>query len=133
MPIQHPHEVDVIVGRNVRILRTQKGISQTELADAIGITFQQVQKYEKGSNRISASRLHQIAEFLGIGIATLFLGTDNEGNVESIVPFSSDAIAFARIYDSIQSPKVKQAVRGFLQAVADKDHMAGKAAASKAS
>jgi len=58
--------VDLHVGLRVRSRRTQLGISQTGLADALGITFQQIQKYEKGKNRISSSRLHDIAKVLKV-------------------------------------------------------------------
>ena len=65
-------EIDLKVGARVRMLRIRKGLSQKRLADALGITFQQVQKYEGGSNRISAGRLAAIAELLGVTTAELF-------------------------------------------------------------
>src|SRR5262249_22574510 len=55
---------DVEIGRKIRALRLQRGLSQTSLADGIGLTFQQVQKYEKGTNRVSAGRLQKIADML---------------------------------------------------------------------
>jgi transcriptional regulator with XRE-family HTH domain len=121
MTAKKPHDVDVVVGRNVRILRTHKGASQTDLAESLGITFQQVQKYEKGTNRISSSRLRQIADFLNVEIATLFEGTESPDNLENIAPFSKDAIAIARSFDAIQSPKVKQAVRSFIETLIESD------------
>jgi transcriptional regulator with XRE-family HTH domain len=63
-----------LVGQNIRICRLQKGLSQGELGRRIGVTFQQVQKYEKGANRVGASRLTQIADVLGVPIPTLFDG-----------------------------------------------------------
>jgi transcriptional regulator with XRE-family HTH domain len=68
--------VDVTVGRNVRIWRLARGLSQTQLADRIGVTFQQVQKYESGGNRISTGRLTKIARVLGVHVMTLLDGTD---------------------------------------------------------
>ena len=65
-------EIDALVGRRVRELRLQLGLTQTQLADAIGVTFQQVQKYERGSNRISASKLWLIADRLGVSPASLY-------------------------------------------------------------
>lgn len=62
---------DVIVGRNLRIYRGLKGVSQEQLAEAIGVTFQQVQKYEKGTNRISLSMAFKICDFLGIEVEAL--------------------------------------------------------------
>jgi transcriptional regulator with XRE-family HTH domain len=69
-----PLPIDVLVGQNIRICRLQKELSQGELGRRIGVTFQQVQKYEKGANRVGASRLTQIADVLGVPIPTLFDG-----------------------------------------------------------
>src|SRR5690348_17312488 len=65
MPTKKPKATDVLVGQRVRMARLMASMSQTELGENIGITFQQVQKYEKGGNRISSSRLAQISEVLG--------------------------------------------------------------------
>ncbi len=65
-------QVDKLVGQNVRIFRNANGISQTELANAIGVTFQQVQKYENGVNRVSPSRLAKIAKTLNVTISSFF-------------------------------------------------------------
>ena len=67
-----PNATDVAVGRRMRIERLTKGMSQTELANAAGVSFQQMQKYEKGLNRIGAGRLTLIAEKLGIPITAFF-------------------------------------------------------------
>jgi transcriptional regulator with XRE-family HTH domain len=69
-----PLPTDVLVGQNIRISRLQAGLSQTELGARVGVTFQQIQKYEKGANRIGASRLQQIADVLRVPIPTLFDG-----------------------------------------------------------
>src|SRR6202012_3606044 len=69
-----PQTVDKIVGRNVRIYRLAKGLSQTDLANDLGITFQQIQKYEKGTNRVGSGRLFEISTILGISVLTLFEG-----------------------------------------------------------
>ena len=74
MAKRSPLPIDVLVGQNIRICRLQKGLSQGELGRRIGVTFQQVQKYEKGANRVGASRLTQIADVLGVPIPTLFDG-----------------------------------------------------------
>ncbi len=67
-----PSPVDVHVGARLRVRRTLLGMSQTTLGDAIGLTFQQVQKYEKGTNRISASRLYDLARVLDVPIEHFF-------------------------------------------------------------
>jgi len=72
MPAKSPHKIDVRVGKRVRRHRLMIGMSQETLGSRIGITFQQVQKYEKGTNRISVSRITQIAEALDVPVALLF-------------------------------------------------------------
>jgi transcriptional regulator with XRE-family HTH domain len=72
MPRRKSDPLDAMVGAKVRVFRINRGISQTALAEQLGVTFQQVQKYEKGANRIGASRLSQIATALDISIAELF-------------------------------------------------------------
>src|SRR5262252_6650292 len=71
-----PNETDVLVGTKVRIRRVELGMSQTELATGLGVTFQQVQKYEKGTNRIGASRLHAMARVLGVPVTYFFPTTE---------------------------------------------------------
>lgn len=68
MTEEAPNPVDVHVGRRVRLRRSELGVSQGWLADRLGLTFQQVQKYKRGSNRISASKLYQIASVLEVPI-----------------------------------------------------------------
>lgn len=71
---RQPNQIDVHVGEQVRMRRRQLGLSQERLADALGLTFQQVQKYERGTNRISASKLWDTAAFLGVPIDWFFRG-----------------------------------------------------------
>ena len=78
-----PQAVDIEVGRRVRERRVLAGISQEKLGQALGVTFQQVQKYEKGTNRIGASRLQQIAEALGVAPAYFFPETDAPATIET--------------------------------------------------
>jgi transcriptional regulator with XRE-family HTH domain len=67
-----PHPVDVLVGKRVRARRTELGMSQTQLAEILEITFQQVQKYERGVNRVTCSRLSEIAAALNVPITFFF-------------------------------------------------------------
>ena len=76
-----PHPVDVHVGQRVVKLRKSQGYTQTELAVALGLTFQQVQKYEKGGNRISASKLWEMARFFDVDINDFFAGLANDDDV----------------------------------------------------
>lgn len=74
-----PHETDIRVGANLRRIRNLRNISQERLGEALGITFQQVQKYEKGMNRVSASKLVEAARFLEVSIEEMFAGVDVAG------------------------------------------------------
>src|SRR2546423_10096987 len=76
MSVKRPDPVDVEVGHRIRIERLARGLSQTTLANQLGVTFQQVQKYEKGVNRVGAGRLTKIAEVLGITVGTFFTGKE---------------------------------------------------------
>jgi transcriptional regulator with XRE-family HTH domain len=76
---RRPDAVDIMVGRNVRVWRIAKGMSQSKLGDRLGVTFQQVQKYEKGGTRISTGRLVRLSRSLEIPLSALFKGAD-EGN-----------------------------------------------------
>lgn len=69
-----PHFVDVQVGARLRAVRKSKGKTQQHVAEAVGVSFQQLQKYENGSNRVSASMLHSIATFLDVPVQTFFDG-----------------------------------------------------------
>jgi len=99
--------LDRVVGRNIRLCRQAKGLSQSDLAEKLGITFQQIQKYEKGVNRVGAGRLFQIAAILAVPISSLF----EEGGGAASEPGSpldslSDPLslrlvqAFSRLSDS---------------------------------
>lgn len=94
--------IDVSIGSRVRARREALRITQVELAKDIGVTFQQVQKYEKGTNRIAAARLLQIARVLQTTAASL-LGEDGEGNIPG-------ADALARQWSQIEDPKQRRAV-----------------------
>lgn len=74
-----PQEIDRIVGANIRIARLERKMSQTDLARLLGLTFQQVQKYENGANRVNVGRLVQIADSLGMPTIDLFQGTGADG------------------------------------------------------
>jgi len=118
-----PQPVDVLVGQNIRICRLQKGLSQTELGERIGVTFQQIQKYEKGANRVGASRLTQIAGVLGVGLPTLFEGTPTAGQA---VPEASarallthpHSLRLLQAFDRIPSDSMRNAVLQMIESIA---------------
>jgi transcriptional regulator with XRE-family HTH domain len=80
---KRPLRVDVTVGRNIRICRLQRGLTQSELGGHLGVTPQQIQKYETGANRVGASRLDQLAGALAVPLATLFDGRPGNGNARA--------------------------------------------------
>ena len=90
-PTKPPSPIDIHVGSRVRMRRKMIGISQEKLGEALGLTFQQIQKYEKGINRIGASRLQQAADILGVTVPFFF-----EGGADG--PFESDGSAPSPAY-----------------------------------
>jgi len=103
-PAKRRTTVDVMIGRNVRVWRMRKGLTQEQLANRLGITFQQVQKYEAGANRIGTGRLVKIAGILGMPVATLLEGVEG-GATANLYALIQDrrayrlAVAFAGITD----------------------------------
>ena len=109
--IDGPSPVDVHVGRQVRMHRTVAGLSQTQLAESIGLTFQQVQKYERGANRISASTLTRIAAVLGVPVPAFFIGLDDGREPENAgVALRREAIELSRAYERIGDTELRGAL-----------------------
>ena len=119
---KRPHPVDCHVGAQVRLRRTLVGMSQEQLGARLGVTFQQVQKYEKGSNRISASRLWQIATILDVPVSFFFDGAsapqpDGMDGFEeapqatiSSMTQSSDSLALLRHFTQIGDTALRRSV-----------------------
>ena len=124
-----PNHVDRHVGSRVRLRRMLLGLSQEKLGEALGLTFQQVQKYEKGTNRIGASRLQQIAQFLKVEIAYFFEGLSGEkqegGFAEEGTAFvmdflnSSEGLQLNRAFARIKDPRVKRRLIALVSALAN--------------
>ncbi len=113
-------EVDRLVGQRIRARRLARGITQQGLAKALGISYQQVQKYENGTNRISAGRLFVLARLLGADVAEFFPSKEEAteaDRVGSLVEFSEDAVAAAKDFMALDSLRVRQALRGLLRAL----------------
>lgn len=91
-----PSPVDVYVGSRIRLRRTLLGMSQERLGTALGLTFQQVQKYERGANRVGASRLYDLARVLDVPIAFFFDGMPDEAAVAPVAPTHVESFAEAR-------------------------------------
>ena len=122
MTNKQPHPIDRLVGSRVRLFRTAQGLSQTSLAQDLGITFQQVQKYENGANRISASRLFDISRLLGVSITELYSGAQEAGfgsTAEAIgVPPSQLDHKIIRALARIGDDRVKRKVLALIQTLA---------------
>lgn len=122
------NSIDWHVGSKLRLRRLELGMSQERLAEQLGITFQQVQKYERGTNRVGASRLHQIALVLQVPITFFFDGaeTDSDETIPTTAnsPLSvalSDAstIRLLRAFALIDDPTVKQKAVSVIEAIAE--------------
>jgi transcriptional regulator with XRE-family HTH domain len=118
---------DVEIGRKIRALRLQRGLSQTSLADGIGLTFQQVQKYEKGTNRVSAGRLQRIADLLetpvmffygGAGVSAKKRDKRNEGLAYLQ---TKGAMRLMRAYGEISSRTTKYALVTLAESLRNKE------------
>ena len=107
---------DVEIGRKIRALRLQRGLSQSGLAEGIGLTFQQVQKYEKGANRVSAGRLHRIADLLNVPVMFFYSGMSvrtKKQEAESTglaLMQTKGALRLLRSYADIQTRSTKYAL-----------------------
>ncbi|MAF31930.1 MAG: transcriptional regulator [Magnetococcales bacterium] len=120
-----PDPVDVHVGSRVRLRRTVLGMSQERLADQLGITFQQVQKYENGSNRIGASRLYMIATILNVSVEYFYEGYKSDALEvnEEVSEFDRqlnkrESIDLIRAYYSIADDKVRKKVLDLVKSMA---------------
>ncbi len=117
-----PRPVDIHVGRRVRLRRTLLGLSQEKLGDAVGLTFQQIQKYERGANRIGASRLFELSRILDVPVSFFFDDMPEEIKAregrglsdQTQISFEPDPLArretleLVRAYYRITNPKVRK-------------------------
>ncbi len=100
---------DIEMGRQIRLRRRETGISQIELAGRLGLSFQQVQKYEKGTSRIGAARLQQIAKRLGVDIPFFYDGDGKKSDVDSLLVANSVfSLRLLRAYTAIKNKTVQR-------------------------
>jgi transcriptional regulator with XRE-family HTH domain len=126
---QGPHPVDIAVGKRVRGRRILMGLSQERLGDDLGVTFQQVQKYERGSNRISASRLYEISRVLEVPPSYFFEEVMEEngpgysgGGPGSADPMTKrETLELVRAYYKISDPKIRQELCSLIKALGRPD------------
>ncbi|MEM6617921.1 MAG: helix-turn-helix domain-containing protein [Pseudomonadota bacterium] len=111
-----PHPIDVYVGTKIRLTRASRGISQQQLSDMLSISFQQLQKYERGINRISASRLWEISQALDVKISFFFEGAEAQDNKEEMEEISTRTIELATQINQISNEAVKNQIVGLIKA-----------------
>ena len=132
-----PNPIDVHVGSRVRLRRMLVGMSQEKLGDQLGLTFQQIQKYEKGANRIGASRLFQISQLLGVPVQFFFddMPDDHKNQVEGfgesesgpyVMDFvsSSEGLQLNRAFTRIDDGKVRKRLLDLVKSLSEEE-MAG--------
>ena len=134
MAVRKSGPLDAMVGAKIRMFRINRGMSQTALAERVGVSFQQVQKYEKGANRVGASRLSQIASVLGITVGELF-----ESSQEKIAPAANSpvhllaepgALRVLKAYLRTNS-RVRLAIAKLVESIADQKPTVQKSAVQK--
>ncbi len=125
LPPGTPNPVDVHVGSRVRLRRTLLGVSQEKLGDAVGLTFQQIQKYERGANRIGASRIYELSRILDVPVSFFFddmpdelkthegrfaagLRDKEQGEYETDPLARRETLELVRAYYKITDPKVRK-------------------------
>lgn len=128
-----PHPVDTHVGQRVRMRRSLVGMSQEKMAESLGITFQQVQKYERGTNRVSASKLYLISKILSVPVAYFFDNFENKGTSpaygfadnaqealdETDIMTSKETLDLLRVYYSIKDQDARKKLASMIKSVAE--------------
>jgi transcriptional regulator with XRE-family HTH domain len=126
--VMGPDPIDVEVGARIRARRVSLGISQTALAKALGLTFQQVQKYERGVNRVSASKLYETAQVLQAPVTHFFEGLDGEPAIEppadgetSVTAFllTTEGLELATLFPRIPKGRMRHQVLELVRTLAD--------------
>ena len=126
-----PHPVDVHVGSRIRMRRTLLGFSQEKLGDALALTFQQVQKYERGANRVGSSRLFEISRILDVPVSCFFDEMSSEVSAAGAVssteigvtaqqdPFAKrETLELVRAYYRITEPRVRKRIFELMKSIA---------------
>jgi transcriptional regulator with XRE-family HTH domain len=126
MPPKPPNPIDVHVGERIRLARTERKISRITLGEAIGLTDQQIQKYETGTNRIGASRLQKICAVLEITVSFLFEDAAASSSCESgmpqdIIDFmeSEEGVRFVAAFSRITDRKMRRGIARLANRIAD--------------
>lgn len=111
-------EIDKVIGQRVRLRRQMLGMSQQKLAEALKVSFQQVQKYENGVNRVSAGRLHEMSKLLGVPLNYFFATASGLGEEaqDSLQPnLDPESAALLDSFNQITDPKVRASILRFVR------------------
>jgi transcriptional regulator with XRE-family HTH domain len=120
--IDGPHPVDVAVGGRIRAIRKDRGLSQSDLGSALGLTFQQVQKYERGANRVSASKLVEIARKLDVAPRELLGEYDQSGGAGfDWATFTPEVARLVESFNRISSPRLRSAAQKLVAGLSEAD------------
>jgi transcriptional regulator with XRE-family HTH domain len=115
-------EPEIEMGRRIRLRRVEQRLSQSGLGEKLGVSFQQVQKYEKGANRVGASRLQQIATALDVPVTFFYDDSDGKSReVESLLFLDSAfSLRLLRAYNSIEDQAVRRQMVSLMETIADR-------------
>lgn len=130
-----PNEMDVHVGQRIKVRRSLLGYSQEKLAEAVGITFQQIQKYERGTNRVSAGRLFELSKVLSVPVNFFFdqfeqskgaqispgmADNDQEGFQHDDIMTRKETTDLLRVYYSVKDENARKDIMKFIKSMADR-------------
>lgn len=129
MSVKTPNPIDKYVGSRIRMRRILLSMSQEKLGEALGLTFQQVQKYEKGTNRVGASRLQQISDILQVPVSFLFEGNPGGAAADSLSEApsptyvsdflaTSEGLALTRAFMRITDAKLRRSIVDLVEQIA---------------
>jgi len=111
-----PHPVDIHVGKRIKEIRTVRGLTQSNVADYLGISFQQLQKYETGANRVSASRMFELSKLLDITPAFFFEGLEVQ-NYDTMPPMDMETARIAAALSRIKNKKLKNRINTLISEI----------------
>jgi transcriptional regulator with XRE-family HTH domain len=135
-----PDPIDICIGSRLRLRRLAMGFSQETLAQALGVTFQQIQKYERGSNRIFSSRLFHLARVLKVPLGYFFEGLSPEGELRPVEPSKTknsspteedvqdllgkqETLKLIQAYHQIRDPGVKRQIYALVRSVGEQEDL----------
>jgi transcriptional regulator with XRE-family HTH domain len=129
MSTKSPNSVDVHVGRRIKMRRMMLDVSQSDLGEKSGITFQQIQKYEKGTNRVSASRIHEFANMLDVPVSLFFEGLASNGaklksgqyDLAQQLLATRDGIELTKAFMSIDDQSLRRSIVTMVEEIANRE------------